>query len=27
VSASLRTEILRENKGQCKSKGQDFKRD
>jgi hypothetical protein len=27
VSASLRTEILRENKGQCKSEGQDFKRD
>jgi hypothetical protein len=27
VSASLRTETLRENMGQCKSEGQDFKRD
>jgi hypothetical protein len=27
VSASLRTQTLRENMGQCKSEGQDFKRD
>jgi hypothetical protein len=26
-SASLRTETLRENMGQCKSEGQDFKRE
>jgi hypothetical protein len=27
VSRSLRTKTLRENMGQCKSEGQDFKRD
>jgi hypothetical protein len=27
VSARLSTETLRENMGQCKSEGQDFKRD
>jgi hypothetical protein len=27
VSASLRTKTLRENMGQCKSEGQEFKRD
>jgi hypothetical protein len=27
VPASLRTKSLRENMGQCKSEGQDFKRD
>jgi hypothetical protein len=27
MSVSLRTETLKENMGQCKSEGQDFKRD